>query len=194
MNLILIAGIPGSGKTTISQKLSHDMGIACLSKDDIKLQLYEKFGFCSIEDKKKLNELAEAQLYTEIQNSIALNADLIVDKWYPETEIIMKHGTNDSINIICIQLMVSAAVAASRYNTRIKNQSRPRVLSILNQYPEIPNVTIYEPFKTEEDMLLRIQKTPEIKNAHSYLCISNDRADIESVYESIKTFVQNAFV
>ena len=39
--LIIICGLPGSGKTTLASELSKQTGIVCLHKDSIKEKLFE---------------------------------------------------------------------------------------------------------------------------------------------------------
>ncbi len=192
MNLILISGIPGSGKTTVSQKLAQELGIKCISKDEFKLDYYEKHRFSSSEEKRELDKLAEDQVYREIVCSAKSGTDLIVDKWYVDTDIIIQEVPKHIINIICIQLSVSPQIAAKRYNERINDGSRHVALSITNQYPVVTGVTQFESHKTEEEMLLRVQNTPQIKNADFYLSALNDTEEIEFVYATISNFVRSS--
>ena len=194
MNLILITGIPGSGKTTISQKLSRELRIKRISKDGFKLDYYEKYGFASNEEKHELDKLAEEQVYQEIVYRAQSGTDLIVDKWYVDTDIIIQQVPKHVMNIICVQLSVSPQIAAKRYNQRINDGTRHIALSITNQYPVVTGVTRFESNKTEEEMLLRIQSTPQIKNSDHYLSALNDTEDIEFVYDTVSNFVRSSIV
>ena len=194
MNLILITGIPGSGKTTISQKLSQELGIKRISKDEFKLDYYEKYGFASNEEKHELDKLAEEQVYREIFCSAKSGTDLIVDKWYVDTDIIIQQVPKHVMNIICVQLSVSPQIAAKRYNQRINDGTRHIALSITNQYPVVTGVTQFESNKTEEEMLLRIQSTPQIKNADHYLTVLNDSEELESLCDDVLVFVKTNII
>ena len=194
MNVILVTGIPGSGKTTISQKLSRELRIKRISKDGFKLDYYEKYGFASNEEKHELDKLAEEQVYREIVCSAQSGTDLIVDKWHVDTDIIIQQVPKHVMNIICVQLSVSPQIAAKRYNQRINDGTRHIALSITNQYPVVTGVTRFESNKTEEEMLLRIQSTPQIKNSDHYLSALNDTEDIEFVYDTVSNFVRSSIV
>ena len=45
MKLIILAGMPASGKTTFSRKLSKALGYPVLEKDEIKEELFDVIGF-----------------------------------------------------------------------------------------------------------------------------------------------------
>ena len=194
MNLILITGIPGSGKTTISQKLSRELRIKRISKDEFKLDYYEKYGFASNEEKHELDKLAEEQVYQEIVCRAQSGTDLIVDKWYVDTDIIIQQVPKHVMNIICVQLSVSPQIAAKRYNQRINDGTRHIALSITNQYPAVTGATQFESNKTEEEMLLRIQSTPQIKNADHYLTVLNDSEELESLCDDVLGFVKTNII
>lgn len=45
MNIIIVAGMPASGKTTFVNKLSKALGYPVLEKDAIKEELFDVIGF-----------------------------------------------------------------------------------------------------------------------------------------------------
>lgn len=54
--LIIVCGLPGSGKTTFATALSQKTGIVCLHKDAIKEQLFDSFGMSTLEDNKRIGK------------------------------------------------------------------------------------------------------------------------------------------
>ena len=178
-----------SERFTISKRLSKDLNIFCLSKDDLKIELYEKFGFCSYEEKKQLDMLADEHIYDIILKYISTSQDLIVDKWYIDTDKIFDKLKNNYPNIICVQLCVSAKVATKRYNERLINNLKPLSLNVLNKYPIVQDITMYENIKTIEEMEVRIKNTPKIKNCNAYLNLVNDKEKLDDIYHLALSFI-----
>jgi len=52
--LILLAGYPGTGKTYMCNKiLEQEPDFVVVSRDDIKEQLFDKYGFDNLDEKKR---------------------------------------------------------------------------------------------------------------------------------------------
>ena len=135
MNLIIITGIPCSGKTTISTILSKTMHCDCISKDLFKEQLFSTYGFSSVEEKKHLDTQAEKLLYSTIAAYIEEGKDLIVDKWLQSTQPLQSIRNINNANLIFIRLITDPAIAVRRYNARMKSGKRPVSFMSLVQYP-----------------------------------------------------------
>ena len=63
MNLILIAGLPATGKSRFASYLQQRLNIPLLCKDSIKEILFDTIGFQSHDEKTKLNHAALESLY-----------------------------------------------------------------------------------------------------------------------------------
>ena len=70
MKLIILTGAPASGKSSLSKALSERTSIEFVSKDDLKIGLFEQYGFTSHDQKKSLSKLSEKMLYERIKDSI----------------------------------------------------------------------------------------------------------------------------
>ncbi len=62
MELVILAGMPASGKTTFSKKLSHVLGFPVLEKDAIKEELFDVIGFENYTQKRLMDTAATAVL------------------------------------------------------------------------------------------------------------------------------------
>ena len=63
MDIIVLAGMPASGKSTVAAKLSAVFSLPVLAKDELKEALFDTVGFsCYAEKRKKV--LADAE-YSE---------------------------------------------------------------------------------------------------------------------------------
>ena len=62
MNLIIIAGMPSAGKTTLARKLSEVFGYPILEKDEMKEMLFDHLGYADRIEKRKLDYASNAIL------------------------------------------------------------------------------------------------------------------------------------
>jgi predicted kinase len=67
--VIVVAGLPGSGKTTLARGLAHELHISLVSKDVIKEALFDVLGTGDLDHSQHLGRAAHAVMY-------ALAADL----------------------------------------------------------------------------------------------------------------------
>ena len=63
MYCLLIAGVPGSGKTTLSEAIADKLNLPLLSKDAIKERLFDHVGFQSRQEKVSLGIASMEILY-----------------------------------------------------------------------------------------------------------------------------------
>jgi predicted kinase len=77
--LIIVCGLPGSGKTTLAKALSKKLNTTCLHKDSIKESLYEILELSTLEDSKKLGLQSIKLLYKLAKEQLANNTDLIIE-------------------------------------------------------------------------------------------------------------------
>lgn len=61
--VILVTGIPASGKSMLAERLSADLGLPWFSKDHIKEELFDTIGFASRAEKVRLGIASTSILY-----------------------------------------------------------------------------------------------------------------------------------
>lgn len=62
MNLILVVGMPATGKTTLSKTIASALGIPMLEKDEIKEEMYKTQGYRSLRDRAVADVVSNAIL------------------------------------------------------------------------------------------------------------------------------------
>ena len=62
MNLIIIAGMPATGKSTLARSLSEAFSFPILEKDDIKEEMFDTVGYRDLAEKRALDVAANAIL------------------------------------------------------------------------------------------------------------------------------------
>ncbi len=62
MNIIIIAGMPASGKSTVANRISKSFGYPILEKDAIKEELFDVIGFKNYAEKRLMDVAATAAL------------------------------------------------------------------------------------------------------------------------------------
>ena len=80
--LILICGLPGSGKTTLAAALSKKLGLVCLNKDSIKESLYDSMGFSTLDDSRKLGPISVRLLYDLADEQLGRGVSIILEAVY----------------------------------------------------------------------------------------------------------------
>lgn len=79
MKLIIINGLPGTGKTTIAKPLALKLNVPLISKDTIKEFLFDTIGIGDREWSKMLGRASSEFLYTLTDNLLAGGHSLIIE-------------------------------------------------------------------------------------------------------------------
>lgn len=84
--LILIAGPSGTGKTSLSHYLAPRLGMPLQSKDQIKEQLLDVFGWADLEVSRKLGEVSMRLLYQFAAVQLAAQQSCIIESPFAPQE------------------------------------------------------------------------------------------------------------
>ena len=114
---VLVGGWPGSGKSTLSRGLSTEMGLACLSKDEVKEALMDRLGPpATVEDSRALGAAAVEVLLTVARGCPGAVLD---STWFPATLPLVRRLPGDLVEVRC---RVSVATARERYRGRSRHE------------------------------------------------------------------------
>lgn len=83
--VILVTGIPASGKSMLAERLSTDLGLPWFSKDRIKEELFDTIGFASREEKVRLGIASMEVLYYLAEQMMQCGKSFILENNFEES-------------------------------------------------------------------------------------------------------------
>ena len=151
MNMIIVTGCPGSGKTEISSFLKEKLDYPVISKDFYKEDLFEKHGFNDASEKKALDAKAEQLFYDCVNKHIDEDESIIVDKWLQTLDGFGDSVHKPNVNLIVVRLTCDYSILNERLNKRLEDPTRPESFRVKDRYPVIEGIsTIVKEITIEE--------------------------------------------
>lgn len=77
--LVIILGSPASGKTTLAERLSRELGLACLCKDDVKEALFDVLGCPDRERSRLLSEASFTALVRLARTQLRVGCSCLIE-------------------------------------------------------------------------------------------------------------------
>lgn len=93
-NLIIVSGLPCTGKTTLSEMLSKKLGMPVFSKDQFKESLFDSLGIKDREWSKTLGVTSYQLLYSVLESFLRVGDSLIL-----ESNFNMKYDTSHFLSL-----------------------------------------------------------------------------------------------
>ena len=184
MFCILITGMPGSGKSTFANEISHKFDIPVYSKDGFKEVLFDTLGFNSREEKVKLGIAATELMYSAAEELMKHNKMFILDNDFENTlterlDILLDKYRYTAITV---RLTGDPKVIYERFSYRDLNTNRHRGHVVNDRYPEKQGSKKANPTrKTYEQYLKDIKERGFSTFASNGPVIDVDVTDLEKV-------------
>lgn len=140
MNLIIIAGMPASGKSTVSMKLSRHFGYPIIEKDAIKEELFDTVGFTCYAEKRRLDVAATAVLLRLTDALLDGGSSMILVNNFREDSSDTVKAVLDKYDVRCVTVFFKgdADVFYQRYVDRDLRRARHMGHALQEHYPPRP--------------------------------------------------------
>ena len=140
MNLIIIAGMPATGKTTLAKKIAAALRMPMLEKDEIKEEMYKVRGYNNLEDRAVADIEANAILLRCARNILESGTSLLLVNNFDPTMAEQVQDLIDSVGCRCVMVFLDGDpdVLHARYVARDASHSRHTVHELWDRYPPLP--------------------------------------------------------
>lgn len=142
MNLILVAGVPASGKSRFAAYASEKLGYILLVKDELKERLFDTVGFDSHEGKRRLDAGATACMFYSAGRILGGGQSVILDNNFlaRDRPAALALADQYGCQVVTVRFGGDVRVLFERYEQRDKDPSRHRGHAVSCRYPEVPGM------------------------------------------------------
>ena len=150
--LIMITGLPGSGKSSFCAYASRKLNLPVLEKDHYKEILFDDIGFKSREEKLKLGTAAMNIMYDHARQLLKMGMSVIMDNNFENASLpgIKKLASETGCRLITLRFEDDIAAIHRRFLKRDKDPRRHRGHAVNTCYPETDGRDEYVPMSLEE--------------------------------------------
>ena len=122
MELIILAGMPATGKSTVARALSGAFGFPVIEKDEIKEVLFDTIGFENYPQKRRLDIAASATLLQVLESMLKAGTSVIAVNNFDEKETQQVCSLIERYQPNCVTVFLNGApeVLYQRYVQRDK--------------------------------------------------------------------------
>ena len=140
MDLIILSGLPASGKSTVARALQAAFPYPILEKDRIKECLFDTLGFQSHEEKRRLDAAAARILLQTAEDILTASGSVILDNNFDlaagaALQELQRRCKPRSVTLL---LTTDEATLYSRYLARDQAHTRHPGHAVSDRYPPLP--------------------------------------------------------
>ncbi len=142
--VILVTGLPASGKTTVARQVARHLGLPVFGKDDFKEVLFDTLGWKDLEWSRQLSQSCHGLLQCVVETKVT-NADLEPESWIRDSR------PTEEIRKELLQITGVGPYAAAS------------ILMLLGRYDEIAVDTVFRAFVTTTYFDDRVPSAKQVK-------------------------------
>ena len=137
MKLIILAGMPATGKSTIAKMLQKEFGFPILEKDGIKEELFDTIGFECYAEKRQLDVAAHAVLLRIMEDMMKADTSIIVDNNFDPASAEKLNALLEKYSPSCVTVFLNGdtQVLYERYVERDSKHLRHLGHGMQTHYP-----------------------------------------------------------
>ena len=137
MELIVIAGMPATGKSTVAAGIAKVFGYPVLEKDDIKERLFDTIGFENYPQKRRLDIAATSVLLKVLEQMLKAGTSVIVVNNFDGNETKQLSGLIETYKPACVTVFLNGdpQVLYERYVERDRLHKRHLGHILQEHYP-----------------------------------------------------------
>ena len=152
MYIILLAGMPASGKSTIAARVSREFGLPVIEKDALKEVLFDTLGFRCYAEKRKLDHVANALLLQQTETFIKSGQPVILDNNFDSIAAEKYNALVEKYRCKCVTVFLDGETEAfyKRYVARDAAHARHLGHILQEHYPPQPGDSLDHTMTPEE--------------------------------------------
>ena len=124
--LIIVTGAPGTGKTTLAQKLARDLRLPLIAKDAIKETLFDTLGWQDRAWSKKLGGATYELMYNFAETLLAAGQSLILESNFQACALPRLRAWQTRYDLAFLQILLKcdSAILRERFKSRAADGER----------------------------------------------------------------------
>ena len=136
-DLILVAGMPATGKSTLARKLTKTLHLPVLEKDDIKEEMFDTIGYADLAAKRQLDKAAAAVLLRVARAVLESGSSVILVNNFDADMAgdVQKLIDDCDCRVVTVFLGGDSDVLYKRYVERDKKHLRHQGHTFIDRYP-----------------------------------------------------------
>lgn len=196
MAIIVLTGMPATGKSTVCRALTREFGFPIVEKDAIKEQLFDTLGFSCYAEKRALDHAANAVVIHMVERILEAGGSAIVDNNF-DTESGRKFSAlleRYAPRCACVFLRGDLDVLHERYTKRDNSHQRHLGHVLQEHYPPREGDSLYYTM-TRDEFYEKFMK----RGMDSFTCPGGrievdttdfSRVDTEAIVAEVKKMLQ----